>query len=319
MKKTIFTLLLLSAGLSYGQNLYTFTTSQAAYADLVAPTSLNNGQVWDYDEFGPLPIPFTFSINGQAVNRFMFDDDNFIFLSPNADLDEETGFFYSYLSGAFIQDRTVSSSSSSSINYKTEGEPGNRILKLEIKNAGLELATFFGVSEDYFFLNYQIWLYESNNAIEYRYGSHNITNLEVIFDEVLVGFDSDENVSVLTGSSTQPTYQEFEINNPPSDDFYPTLDAYPASGTVYRFVPTSTAGVNTFSQNAFVLYPNPADAQLHIERKDVGSNYEVYTILGSKVLSGTLTTANTVINVERLDKGIYLVKMGNAVQKFIKK
>ncbi len=319
MKKTILTLMLLSAGLSYGQNLYNFTTSQATYTDLVTPTSINNGQVWDYDEFGPFPIPFSFTIYGEEVNRFMFNDDNFLFLSPNADLEEETGLFYTSVSGAFIQDRTVSTTSSSGINYKVEGEAGNRILKIEIKNAGLELATFFGVFEDFFFLSYQIWLYENNNAIEYRYGNHNITNLEILFDEVLVGLESDENGSVLTGSSIQPTYNEYNISNPPGNDFSPTLNAYPASGTVYRFTPTALVGVDKFSKNAFAVYPNPVESQLHVDRKDIGSSYEVYTVLGAKVLSGTLTTENTVINVENLNKGIYIIKMGNAVQKFIKK
>lgn len=320
MKKTILTLLLFTAGLSYGQDFYNFTTSQATYADLAAPTSLTNGEVWDYDEFGPIAIPFAFSINGQAVNRFLFDDDNFLFLTPNADLNEYTGLFYSYVSGAYIQDRTVSTgSSSSSINYKTEGEAGNRIFKLEVKNAGLEEATYFDYSEDQFYVSFQIWLYESDNAIEYRYGNHNVTDLALLYDEVLVGFDSDETVSVLDGDSAQPTYVEFSIDNPPGDEFAPTLNAFPATGTVYRFAPASTAGVKAFSKNAFVLYPNPAEANLHIIKTNGEANYEVYTLLGSKVLSGTVTAANTVINVENLNKGIYLVKIGDAVQKFIKK
>lgn len=319
MKKTILSLLLLSAGLSYGQNFYNFTTSQSAYTDLVAPTSINNGQVWDYDDFGPFTIPFSFSINGQAINRFVFSDDNFLFLTPNADLDEETGLFYSYLSGAFIQDRTYSTTSSSGINYKTEGQAGNRILKIEVKNAGLEDTIYYDYTEDHFYLSFQIWLYENNNVIEYRFGNNNITDLEVINDEVQVGFEGDTTASVLTGSSTQPTYQEFTINNPPADDFYPTLNAFPASGTVYRFAPAATAGIETFSKNAFTIYPNPAEAELNVTKTEGTSNYEVYSILGSKVLSGTIDTTNTTINVANLDKGVYLVKIGNAVQKFIKK
>ena len=320
MKKTILSLLLLSAGLSYGQNFYNFTTSQSAYTDLAAPTSINNGEVWDYDDFGPFTIPFSFAINGQAVNRFVFSDDNFLFLTPNADLEEETGLFYSYLSGAFIQDRTYSTTSSSGINYKTEGEAGNRILKLEVKNAGLEDARYMGFSEDHFYLNFQIWLYENNNVIEYRYGNHNITNPSIIDDLVQVGFDSDDFGGVLTGSATQPVYQEFNFNtNPPDDDFEPTLNAYPGSGTVYRFAPAATAGIKTFSKNAFTLYPNPAEAKLNVTKTEGTANYEVYSILGSKVLSGTIDTANTTINVANLDKGVYLVKIGNAVQKFIKK
>lgn len=320
MKKTILSLLLLSAGLSYGQNFYNFTTSQSAYTDLAAPTSITNGQVWYDDDFGPFSIPFSFSVNGQAVNRFYFVDNDFVLITPTADLDEETGLLYASVSGAYIQDRTYSTTPSSGINYKTEGEAGNRILKLEVKNAGLEDARYLGFSEDHFYLNFQIWLYENNNVIEYRYGNHNITTISVLDDLVQVGFVDDNFGSVLTGSATQPAYQEFNFNtNPPDEDFEPTLTAYPGSGTVYRFAPAATADIKTFSKNTFTIYPNPAEAELNVTKTGGTANYEVYSILGSKVLSGTIDTANTTINVANLDKGVYLVKIGNAVQKFIKK
>ena len=313
-------LLLLSVGISYGQNFYNFTTSQSAYTDLVAPTSLNNGQVWDFDEFGPVSIPFPFSIHGQAINQFLFSDDDFVFLTPNADLEEETGVFYCSVSGAYIQDRTFSATSTSAISYKTEGQAGDRILKLEVKNAGLEDAESSGFDEDHFYLNFQVWLYERGNVIEYRYGNHNITDLEVLYDEVYVGLYNMPYIFVLTGSTAQPDYLEFNLeNNPPDDDFYPILDAFPTSGTVYRFAPASTAGVNTFSKNAFTIFPNPTQADLHIVKTDGTAAYEVYSILGSKVLSGTIDTTNSTINVANLDKGVYLIKIGNAVKKFIKK
>jgi hypothetical protein len=319
MKKIILALLLLSVGLSYGQNFYNFTVSQSAYTDLTTPTSLNNGAVWDFDEFGPISIPFSFSIYGQTVNQFLFYDDDFLFLTPDADLDEETGVFYNSVSGAFIQDRTVSETSTSAISYKTEGSAGDRILKLEVKNAGLENAENFGFDEDHFYVSFQIWFYERGNIIEYRYGSHNITDLEVLDDEVPVGLFNETYAYVLTGNSAQPTYQEFNINiNPPEEDFYPTLNAFPVSGTVYRFAPASIAGVNTFSTKAFVLYPNPVQDNLQITKIESDANYEVFSVLGAKVLSGTISAGGSTINVENLDKGVYIIKIGNAVQKFIK-
>ena len=320
MKKTIFTLLLLTVSLSYGQNFYNFTTSQSTYANLVAPTSLNNGAVWDFDEFGPVSIPFSFSIYGQAVNQFLFYDDDFVFLTPNADLEEETGVFYCSVSGAFIQDRTTTSTSASAISYTTEGEAGDRILMLEVKNAGLENDEPSDLDENHFYLNFQVWLYERGNIIEFRYGDHNITDIAVLDNEVYVGLYNMPYVSVLTGSITQPEYLEFDLdNNPPDDNFDPLLDAFPTSGTVYRFAPASTMGIDTYNKKTFTIYPNPTQANLHIVKTDGTANYEVYSILGSKVLSGTIDTTNTNINVANLDKGVYLLKIGNAVQKFIKK
>ena len=207
MKKIILSLLLLSVGLSYGQNFYNFTVSQSVYTDLTTPTSINNDQVWEEDEFGPFTIPFSFSIYGRTVDQFMFSYDDFMFLTPNANLVQDIGVFYNSVSGAFIQDRTVSETSTSAISYKTEGSAGDRILKLEVKNAGLENAVYHGHDEDHFYLSFQVWLYERGNIIEYRYGNHNITNLEVLDDEVLVGFEDDLNGSVLTGNRNQPAYQ----------------------------------------------------------------------------------------------------------------
>lgn len=233
MKKIILSLLLLSVGLSYGQNFYNFTVSQSAYTDLTAPISLNNGEVWDFDELGPVSMPFSFSMHGQTVNQFLFYDDDFVLLTPNADFEEETGVFYCSVSGAYIQDRTVSETSTSAISYKTEGEPGDRVLKLEVKNAGLENAEPFGYDEDQFYLSYQIWLYERGNVIEYRYGNNNITDLSVLEDEVFVGLYNYPQIITLTGSSTQPEYFEFDLdNNPPDDNFEGILESYPSSSTV---------------------------------------------------------------------------------------
>jgi len=319
MKRIILTLLLLSVGLSYGQNFYNFTVSQSAYTDLTTPTSINNGQAWSQDEFGPFTIPFSFSIHGEAVNRFLFESNDFVFLTPNADLEEDTGVFYNMVTGAYIQDRTYSTSSSTSaISYKTEGEAGNRILKLEVRNAGLLDAEFYHFPEDHFYLNFQVWLYERGNIIEYRYGNHNITDLTVLDDEVLVGFFDNIHASILNGSSIQPTYSELNSNNPPDEEFYPILESYPSSGTVYRFAPASIAGINTFSKKAFVLYPNPVQDNLHITKIESDANYEVFSVLGAKVLSGTISAGGSTINVESLDKGVYIIKIGNAVQKFIK-
>jgi len=319
MKKTILAFLLLSAGITYGQNFYSFTTSQSAYADLTAPISLNNGEVWDFDEFGPVSIPFPFSIHGQAVNQFLFYDDDFVFLTPDADLEEETGVFYCSVSGAFIQDRTTSSTSASAISYITEGEAGDRILKLEVKNAGLENDEPSDLDENHFYLNFQVWLYERDNVIEYRYGNHNITDLAVLDNEVFVGLYNMPYVSVLTGSMTQPEYFEFDLeNNPPDESFYPILDAFPASGTVYRFAPTLIMGLTKISDKEFTVFPNPAQSQITITNINGDTNYEIYSVFGSKVLSGTITTGESAIDVENLSKGVYSIKIGDTVQKFIK-
>ncbi|MCO6148495.1 T9SS type A sorting domain-containing protein [Flavobacterium sp. NRK1] len=324
MKKTTLLLLLLVAtsGMQ-AQNFYNFTTFQEDYSDLENSTSINNNAVWDYDEFQVINLPFNLSIGGQTVNKFLFADDYFAFITPNGDYDTDTGVFYIYPSAALIQDRTYSSNvSSSPISYKIEGETGSRILKLEIKNAGLENATELDFAEDHFYLNNQIWIYEADNAIEFRYGDHNITDIAYIAEpdeRILAGMEySNEKIYVMYGQSTQPTYGEFTLQNLP-DSF--SADAYPANGTVYRLEISQVAGLHDFSSSTVSLYPNPASSVINIQSENfTASEYSIYNILGKLVADGKTDTANdTQINIENLDKGIYFLKINNNYLKFIKK
>src|SRR5690606_28047108 len=59
------------------QDFYLFSQSTGIYADLTNPTSMNNGQVWDFDDFGPVTSPFSLSVFGETYNDFSFWDDQF--------------------------------------------------------------------------------------------------------------------------------------------------------------------------------------------------------------------------------------------------
>lgn len=323
MKKTTLLFLLLLSAVGVKAQTYNFSVSQETYADLAGSTSMNNGQVWDYDEFGPVAIPFSFSIAGQAVNRFLFQDNYFMFLKPGATTDSEDGLFYVDASTAFIQDRTFSTGTSSSpISYKTEGEAGSRILKLEVKNAGLEDGDDLGFDEDEYFVNFQIWIYESNNTIEIRYGQNNIDDLDVLDTEgmLIAGISKDEdNAYLVYGESADPTYGEFTLDTFPEEGL--TMDAFPANGTVYKFTPAGVAGVKDFSKSAISLYPNPATTVLNLKSNSFASaDYEIYDILGKRVAASKMAAGSDVqINIENLNEGVYFVKTNGQYLKFIKK
>ena len=61
----------------------------------------------------------------------------------------------------------------SPISYTTTGIAGSRICKIQVSNAG-----FYGENNQngtsVSFINYQLWLYETTNDIEFRYGSVSI-------------------------------------------------------------------------------------------------------------------------------------------------
>jgi hypothetical protein len=65
----------------------------------------------------------------------------------------------------------------------------------------------------------------------------------------------------------------------------------------------------------FELYPNPANDFIYIFNQ-IG-NIEIYNIFGVKIRDG-ITGNNSKIDISLLDKGIYFVKNGNKIIKFVK-
>ncbi|KOS07296.1 hypothetical protein AM493_15550 [Flavobacterium akiainvivens] len=325
MKKiTLLLAMALGTFAANAQNDYTFTVQTGqTYTNLEGATSINNGDVWDYDYFGEFTMPFSFGIAGQAVDRFYFDDDYFGLLAPGATADEEEGVFLFVVNNLFVQDIAYDSGNSNSpLSYKVEGTTGNRILKLEMKNAGLEDIEL-SVATNGLYLNFQVWLYESDKSIEIHYGDSNVTTAyinafinegEQVFTTAIAGI---ENVYLLTGNSANPTYGEYTENTLPAS---PNLSGYPASGTVYRFAPAGTTNAPVFARNNFSLYPNPASTVVNIRANDVAEGqYAVYNMLGAVVAQGSLTGTDTAINTASLQEGVYVIKVDNQNLKFIKK
>jgi hypothetical protein len=82
-------------------------------------------------------------------------------------------------------------------------------------------------------------------------------------------------------------------------------------------------GIVLVDKTIFKIYPNPAQDELHIvcdEGQAIGKlQIEIYDISGKKLSSLTSHSSSlTSINVSHLPSGIYFIKVGNAVQKFVK-
>src|SRR5690606_20464250 len=67
---------------------------------------------------------------------------------------------------------------------------------------------------------------------------------------------------------------------------------------------TNVASNNSFEQQTLKLYPNPTNGLVYIEAEDL-KGYEVYNLLGQRLLSGN----SEVINLQDLSKGTYIVKV----------
>lgn len=319
MKKiTLLAGLLLTTITVSAQNYYNFTKSTATYADLTGATSLTNNAVWDFDFFGPITSPFNIDVFGQTYNTLNFEDDYFYLeSSTNANFYSEIFPVYAY-----IMDRNVSGTGNgvSPISYKVEGASGNRILKLEVKNAGLEME-FDSSGTTNLFLNYQIWFYEADKSIEYRYGSNNVTSVASLNDEgvsyILLSHEDSNNIKggFVNGTITSPTYTE--VTNPTSN---PTnLNGLPTANTVYRFALNPLA-VKDQEKIEFSMFPNPTNDVLNLTFPEtVNKPYSVYDLMGREVLKGSLNnTTQAQINVGTLQKGSYILRIAGSTQKFIK-
>ena len=87
MKKILLTVFMVAGFTAVAQNNYNFTLQQQAYTDLEDAVSVNGGVVWEWDTYEPITIPFDFKVNGQQVDRFIFDDDIFALLGVGVDYD----------------------------------------------------------------------------------------------------------------------------------------------------------------------------------------------------------------------------------------
>lgn len=317
MKKITLVLgLLLATITTNAQNFYTFTKSTATYTDLVGATSMTNGVVWDVDDYGPVTMPFPIYVFGQTYNTVTFDDDFFLLENTN-----QTSAAYMFPVDGYIMDRNFSGTgaSLSPISYKIEGTTGNRILKLEVKNAGLE-GESMNSNTSTIYLNFQIWFYEIDKSIEYRYGTNNVTNLALFNEDATstvhlsYSDDTTANGGYLSGTVANPSYAETNV-----DITLPNLNALPAANTMYRFALNSLA-IADQEKVQFSMFPNPTTDVLNLTfETEVDKPYSVYDVLGREVLKGSIeNNSETQINVSSLQQGTYILRIAGSTQKFVK-
>jgi len=93
-------------------------------------------------------------------------------------------------------------------------------------------------------------------------------------------------------------------------DLFKYNDGVPFVG----FPSPTSLNENTSVGSDVVLFPNPASNQINlkVENKLFGSFYTVYDHTGKSVLSGSINTQNTIIELSSLSNGIYLFYVGNS-------
>lgn len=217
---------------------YDFSVSTGTYQDLTNSTSLNNGNVWDDPQY-IIPIGFDFEIGNKTYTTLYITEAG---LGGVLISDPSSQGVFSLMApiAQDIEDRElILGQSSSPISYKTVGTVGNRILKVEWNNVGF----FGGGIDDY--MNFQLWVYESSNIVEYRYGSSDVPSPSsfegqtgpVVAFYPLVNWDTEiflETGYYLKGNPESPTAVEI---NAQTDVPANALSGMIPDGTIYRFTP----------------------------------------------------------------------------------
>jgi hypothetical protein len=296
--------------------LYTFSTFTAAYQTITG-TSVTNGLKWDEPEH-TISLGFPFKLYNKTASTFnggsYVTDDNAAPLLTAA-----SPFFED------LCDRSYTSSSNegdpggvSPITYTVSGTVGNRIARIQISNAGFygEIGT---ATLNPSFTNFQIWLYETSNIIEFRFGPTSISNLASNFTLGSQGFicglfedcdftNSPNNSNMLNGSVGSPTQTGFDLSNIPST--IPSITGQNnLNGRVYRFTYNGLSTRIAFNElnEVFTVYPNPVKEYITIKSNNANNinQVSVCDLNGKVILSEKAET----INLTNLVAGIYLLKI----------
>lgn len=311
---------------AFGDYIFKVQTGQV-YTPLASGTNITSGLTWDEESF-KIPMGFSAKIGSASISDFALSL-SFGFAPATDTMGVIQGF--AAFSGADLEDRGwLTGTASSPIRYALSGAAPNRIFKLELFNAGFfEEEVNYGTLNDY--INMQIWVYESSNIVEFRYGSSQITYPADYFlfgNAPLIGMGKDFDFSAttfstmyeLTGSTSSPL-----VDSATDVASLTTMNAYPAEGTVYRFIPKATAtGIGTLTlSNQLQVYPTIVSNSFTINSQINGIQAQILDMSGRLVLSpGILNMGKSVVDISSLASGVYMLQLssqqGNVLYKIMK-
>lgn len=84
-------------------------------------------------------------------------------------------------------------------------------------------------------------------------------------------------------------------------------------GIVLNIIPQN-ASVNENIDNQFVIYPNPTKDVIYFNLDGKELNYSIYNVSGQEVKNGM---ASEFVNVSNLNKGLYIIKIGEKTARFV--
>lgn len=238
---------------------YQFSYTNEPYAGLTNATVLNNAEVWS-DELN-VPLGFVFQFDNQAhIEMNVLGYSGAILPVGQFDSGDtlDAIFGYAALPGLLPLSNTK-------VQHKTDGSAPNRIFKLEVSGAG-----FDGVQGE---VSFQIWLYETTNAIQIRLGNQFIPDpVDTYFNGVspLIGYML--NYHYIDNEKAIFPQAQFVVGTPqvPQDSviiddlYYEQLfegpqygmSGVPLNNSVFTYTP-GTVSTHQPETTSMQVYPNP--------------------------------------------------------------
>lgn len=329
--KHLFTLVCLFLALTgRAQNMYpySFSKSTGTYQNLTGATNLTAGFGWDDTTFTiPLGFSFKWADGSRTLTQMIVDASGMIY-APE-DVDQTFGFPSRFIMAYQVDlvDRGLNTMSNpmSPISYLTTGTAPNRICKIEFRNCG-----FFSDATGMDSTNFQIWLYEGSNIIEYRYGPQYVNDMTVSFDGengpwINLIYESTLDIVNQTIMLDACTYvagtnntcapvnpsTAIDILSPPSDWAF---DGLPDNGQIFRWTPIGGANsVNDVQAfNNTKIYPTPMTNTLHIEHQNELQSIRLSDLNGRVMIQEQVNGRKAEINTKALSNGVYFLTIIDA-------
>lgn len=299
---------------------YTFSQQSSPYTALSSPTPLTTA-TWD-DDIPTVTLPFPFQVFGLMASQLVFDGLGGEILVVNSITQDTLPLIGPYAMD--LCDRGYNTGTMlSPISYKTEGNAGSRIFKLEWKEAGsFDEVDSLATTDAVMHISLQMWLYEGSNRIEFRYGASNIPNPALFYggdDGAIVGLAAINQAGnlllaeLLSGAASAPQLQSGGLPQP--------LTGTPAPNSVYRFNPpgSSTGLFELGLSQQLIAYPNPTQDGIWVRTlrntgaaQSLGLKACILDFQGRSVVDFEIqssTSSAQWVDLGRLTSGVYLLKV----------
>ncbi len=289
---------------------YNFEVFQQPFEQITEDTFVGYGNIdyWEPLEGLPLELGFSWEVMGEVIDELEFWNGLLIFFQP------QQKFFYCNATSLIDRGILLNTFSLTVVLAQTTGEVGHRVFTLGLDNAGV-----FGV-DDSEYINYQVRIYEEDNAIELHFGDALVfpeSYEELGVQGEILGFfqlieENAEDVykfAYLTGDPLNPslatTLEDIADTN--------SLIGTPPPGTVYRFTPVESVATEEVLSAPVSAWFTGSGIRLVSRELSLYDSYLISDLQGRVLLQGDLPKGDAQsyeLNLpSSLSAGMYLVSL----------